>query len=180
MKKCFFLFYAAHVLLPVMVNAGSPVYAMAVPGLKGDTTIVRFKVNGVLVKRKAYNISEDLSMTGVYMMGFASAGQAAKDGISIVVTGDTAGVYPVLPGNRGSLTKGISYGNYRKSGKDGTPDIYYFDSGHVTVVSYNKKSRLVSIRFSGIMKNKRGDVLEITEGELINGWVKPRDKNAIN
>jgi len=180
MKKNFFLFSAVLVMLLCTAAAGGPVYALAGPVLKADTVIVRFKINGAMVKGKDILVGEGVSMTGVYGIGFTSVVQGGKDRINIAVTGDTAGVYPVLAGSRGSLTKGIAYGNYQAAAKDGRAEPYSFDSGRVTVVSFNKKSRRVSFRFSGKMKNQHGDVLEITDGELINGWVKPRDKNAIN
>ncbi len=173
-------------------NEGKSSPAADVTGNKQDTTkknsadtkpgdnIISFKVNGSLVKTSAWNISVATGMTGVAGINITSNMHEDPRNISININSVTAGTCALVHTAKAVTTRGVAYGSYRPDYLKDMMNAFHFESGSCTIESIDMNKLILNASFSGKAKNSKGEEVDITEGKVINGKIKPADKSLIN
>lgn len=141
----------------------------------GKKGMIRFKVNGELVKTSVWNASTITSMTGVAILNITSNMKEDKRSIGININGRRGGFkpgeYPLVHGLlRIDSTHGIAYGSFHPDYKK-ILESYQFVSGSV-IISPGSTDKIINATFSGKVKNNKGEEMEITEGQVINAVTK--------
>jgi hypothetical protein len=183
------------ILIALMLSCNNEGKSSSAPGLadkKTDTAkttvadtkpgngIISFKVNGSLVKTSAWNISFFSGMTGISGINITSNMHEDTRNINININGDTIGTYSLAHSAKSTTTRGLAYGSYRPDYLKDMMNSFHFESGALIIESIDKSKGIINASFSGKAKNNKGEEVEITEGKVINGKIKPVDKSFIN
>ena len=135
------------------------------------SNIVEFNVNGRPVKTTGWNISRFImDNSGQVWLNITSDMHNEKRAININVAGSMPGTYKI----RESLSLDLStHGSYYPDYKGDMMNSYAFVSGSFTVVTVDTVRGLINAWFEGRVKNSKGETLEITEGRILNGNLRP-------
>lgn len=130
------------------------------------SNLIVFKVAGKLVKTSGWNISEFIR-DGAGALGLNITTNMHEDCRTIMMNlnGCTPGHYTFSENH----TLSDSYGDYKP---DYTGDLFYsysFVSGAFDLTEVNTEKNYINAMFSGTVKDRQGNTLEITEGKIING-----------
>ena len=137
----------------------------------GDNKIT-FKVGGQTVTTDGWAISRYL-IAGQNGVSITSNMHQDPKTVSINVNTITPGTYPFSFGVRAPMSPNVAYGSYRPDFLKQVMNMYNFQSGSVTIISVDTVENIVNLTFNGTGKNKNGEEVEITDGKVINGKLKP-------
>jgi hypothetical protein len=92
--------------------------------------------------------------------------------ININVNGDKAGSYKFL--EMGAYNKnGFAYGSYFSNYNEDMMHSYHFADGQFVITSIDTLKGILDAEFSGTVKNDKGQIMSITEGQVTRGKLKP-------
>jgi hypothetical protein len=146
----------------------------------GDNNIISFKVNGSLVKTSGWNIAPFRIMDGVAGINVTSNMHEDARTVMLNINGDTTGTYSLVHGIKSATTRGIAYGSYHPDYLKEMKNNYQFESGEFVITSIDKTAHTLNGTFQGKAKNAKGEEVEITEGKVIKGKLKPMAKGLNN
>jgi hypothetical protein len=133
-----------------------------------ENNVITFKVNGETVKTTGWNITRFEAGNKV-QLNITSNMHIDKRTISVNLSGDKAGIYRLT--NDGSFA-GSSYGSYAPDYGD-LLTRYSFDEGKFNITEIDTVKGIVNGTFEGVVRNLQGNSFKITDGEIINGELKP-------
>lgn len=130
--------------------------------------IISFKADGELVQTEGWNVNRfkfDSNSTEI-MMNITSNMHKDKRTILVNLAGADSGTYTLT----GSNSSDDSAGSYK-------PDYfgnenYTFTSGEFDLTEVDLNENIVNGTFFGVTENADGDIINITEGKLINLTLK--------
>lgn len=150
-----------------------------VSGTTGDNNIITFKVNGELVKSSGWNIAYTNLIKGIQGINVTSNMHEEKRTINININGAIPGTYPFQKGTKAISTAGVAYGSYKPDYMKNMLEFYQFESGSFIITTIDSAAGVLNATFSGRAVNKQGESVEITEGKVIKGKLKPAAKLKI-
>ena len=132
--------------------------------------IISFKVNGDKVTTNGWNIRRFTwtNQTNVWM-NITTDMHKEKRTINVNLNGDRPGTYNF--DNTGVVMEN-SHGSYHSDYSDPAGS-YSFVSGSFVITDVDTVHHILNGSFSGTVKNTRGETLNITDGKIINGALKP-------
>lgn len=130
------------------------------------SNVILFKVAGKPVKTSGWNISEFVrNSAGALGLNITTNMHEDCRTIMVNLNGCKPGRYTFSEPH----TLSDSYGDYKP---DYTGDLFYsysFVSGAFDLTEVNREKNYINASFSGTVKDKHGNTLEITDGKIING-----------
>ena len=146
---------------------------------QGDATI-SFKVNGVKVSTSPGSISMFSALTGQPGISVTTNMHLEPRTISVNINGSKQGTYPFSFGGKSVKKPGIAYGSYRPDYIKDMQNSFHFESGEFVITSIDEVRNKLSATFFGKAKNLKGEIVEISEGKIINCNLKPVSSKKIN
>src|SRR6266498_3252604 len=132
--------------------------------------VISFKVNGDEVKTSGWNIRRfTWSNQSVVWMNITSDMHKENRTINVNLNGAKPGTYNF--DDQGVIME-KSHGAYNPD-FSGPLNSYSFVSGSFIITDVDTVRNIVNGTFSGTVKNTKGETLDITEGKIINGALKP-------
>jgi hypothetical protein len=146
------------------VNSSMMASATAHP--EAVNNMVIFKVNGREIKTSGWTISRVIFKGSKEWLNVTTNMNEDKRTINVNIAGTVPGTYK-FEANAG-IEKN-SYGSFYPDYLDDLANSYSFTWGSFTITSIDTVQRTVNADFFGIVKNLKGETLEITGGKIING-----------
>ena len=141
------------------------------PAKPGIDNVITFKVNNTTVVSSGWNISRSI-MNDVIVLNVTSNMHEEERTININVNGDKAGSYKFL--ETGAYNKnGFAYGSYFSNYKEDMMHFYHFEDGQFVITAIDTLKGILNAEFSGTVKNDKGQIMSITEGQVKKGKLKP-------
>jgi hypothetical protein len=135
-----------------------------------DKNFISFKVNGDEVKTSGWNISLfRWSNQPAVWMNITSNMHKEKRTINVNLNGAKPGTYS-FDGEGVIMEK--SHGSYHPDFSDAL-NSYSFVSGSFVITDVDTMHHILNGTFSGTVKNTKGETLNVTEGKIIKGALKP-------
>jgi hypothetical protein len=136
--------------------------------------IITFKVDGESVTSSGWNISRFNFGSGAgTSLNVTSNMHEQPKTININVNGDKPGVYPFQL-DLGTVKKaGIAYGSYNPDYMKEVGNHFSFKDGEFEIISIDTAAGLVNAKFHGTARNMKGQSVTITDGQVIDGKLKP-------
>jgi hypothetical protein len=132
--------------------------------------VISFKVNGDEVKTNGWNISRfRWNNQSAVWMNITSDMHKEKRTINVNLNGTKPGAYAF--DDKGVIME-KSHGSYHPDFSDAL-NSYSFISGSFVITAVDTVNQVLNGTFSGTVKNTKGEVLNITEGRIVNGTLKP-------
>jgi hypothetical protein len=141
------------------------------PAVAGNKNSVSFKINGKQVNSSGWNISRSI-MTGMLVLNITSNMHEEPQTINININGDKPGTYSFLA-QGGYNKRGAAYGSYYPDYQQDMMSPYTFEEGTFVITSIDTTAGMVNAEFSGVLKNSRGETLNISDGKVNQGQLKP-------
>jgi hypothetical protein len=142
----------------------------------GDATsaegknVISFKVNGDEIKTSGWNIRRfTWSNQTTVWMNITSDMHKEKRTINVNLNGATPGTYNF--DDEGVIME-KSHGSYHADFNDPAGS-YSFVGGSFVITGVDTVHQLVNGTFSVTAKNSKGEILNLTDGKIINGTLKP-------
>jgi len=135
-----------------------------------DKNVISFKVNGDQIKTSGWNISLFTwgNQTAVWM-NITSDMHKEKRTINVNLNGAKPGTYYF--DDKGVIME-KSHGSYHPDFSN-PANAYSFVSGSFVITDVDTVNHMVNGTFSGTVKNTKGETLNITDGKIIKGALKP-------
>jgi len=131
---------------------------------------ISFKVNGDEVKTSGWNISLfRWSNQPAVWMNITSDMHKEKRTINVNLNGAKPGTYSF--DDKGVIME-KSHGSYHPDFTE-TLNAYSFVSGSFVITDVDTVHHVLNGTFSGTVKNTKGETLNITDGKIVNGALKP-------
>ena len=129
--------------------------------------IISFKANGQEVNTSGWVITRFSYHNNPQKIWLNITSNMKEDPhtINVNLNGSVPGEYPM----GGSLMKKNSHGSYFPDYLENLSDSYSFSSGSFTLTEVDTVRHIVNGHFSGTAKNLKGQVVQITDGKIING-----------
>jgi len=135
-----------------------------------DKNSISFKVNGDDVKTSGWNISLfRWSNQPAVWMNITSDMHKEKRTINVNLNGAKPGTYSF--DDKGVIME-KSHGSYHPDFTE-TLNAYSFVSGSFVITDVDTMHHVLNGTFSGTVKNTKGETLNITDGKIVNGALKP-------
>ena len=136
-----------------------------------NQNLLVFKVNGKEVRTTLWSVSRFVWKNNIVrtLMNITSNMHDDKRTINVNLDGTVPAVYPLAQEGAGNKR---SYGSYYPDYLDDQINSYSFTSGAFELTEVDTVKNRVNGCFYGKVKNVKGDSLEITEGRIINGFLK--------
>jgi hypothetical protein len=135
-----------------------------------DKNFISFKVNGDEVKTSGWNISLfRWSNQPAVWMNITSDMHKEKRTIDVNLNGAKPGTYSF--DDKGVIME-KSHGSYHPDFSE-TLNAYSFVSGSFVITDVDTVHQILNGTFSGTVKNAKGETLNITDGKIVNGALKP-------
>jgi len=135
-----------------------------------DNNSISFKVNGDEVKTSGWNISLfRWSNQPAVWMNITSDMHKEKRTINVNLNGAKPGTYSF--DDKGVIME-KSHGSYHPDFTE-TLNAYSFVSGSFVITDVDTMHHVLNGTFSGTVKNTKGETLNITDGKIVNGALKP-------
>jgi len=135
-----------------------------------DNNSISFKVNGDEVKTSGWNISLfRWSNQPAVWMNITSDMHKEKRTINVNLNGAKPGTYSF--DDKGVIME-KSHGSYHPDFTE-TLNAYSFVSGSFVITDVDTVHHVLNGTFSGTVKNTKGETLNITDGKIVNGALKP-------
>ena len=135
-----------------------------------DKNFISFKVNGDEVKTSGWNISLfRWSNQPAVWMNITSDMHKEKRTINVNLNGAKPGTYSF--DDKGVIME-KSHGSYHPDFTE-TLNAYSFVSGSFVITDVDTVHHVLNGTFSGTVKNTKGETLNITDGKIVNGALKP-------
>jgi hypothetical protein len=135
-----------------------------------DKNFISFKVNGDEVKTSGWNISLfRWSNQPAVWMNITSNMHKEKRTINVNLNGAQPGTYSF--DDKGVIME-KSHGSYHPDFSDAL-NSYSFINGSFVITDVDTVHHILNGTFSGTVKNAKGETLNITEGKIIRGALKP-------
>lgn len=133
--------------------------------------LLSFKVNGEEVHTTVWSISRFVWKNNIarILMNITSNMHDDKRTINVNLDGALPGKYQLASG---SSSNEKSYGSYYPDYIADQSNSFSFTSGIFELTEVDTVKNTVSASFYGKVKNRKGDTLEITQGRIINGFLK--------
>jgi hypothetical protein len=168
MKKYFVILSAAFLLVRCGSNEQPELRIASSAETKAN--VISFKVNGKLVTTSGWNISRLTWKNGEKeWLNITSNMHQDKRTIMANLDGAVAGTYSFAEG--GGMK--ASHGDYKPDYTGDMMRSYSFISGSFVITEVDTVHNKINGSFSGRVKNNQGDILEITEGRLVNLDLRP-------
>ena len=135
-----------------------------------DKNFISFKVNGDEVKTGGWNISLfRWSNQPAVWMNITSDMHKEKRTINVNLNGAKPGTYSF--DDKGVIME-KSHGSYHPDFSEPI-NSYSFVSGSFVITDVDTVHQILNGTFSGTVKNTKGETLNITDGKIVNGALKP-------
>jgi hypothetical protein len=136
-----------------------------------NQNLVTFKVNGKEVRTTVWSVSRFAWKNKIarIFMNITSNMHDDKRTINVNLDGSVPGKYPLAESGSINIK---SYGSYYPDYIQDQVNSYSFTSGIFELTEVDTVKNKVNGSFYGKVKNIKGDSLEITEGRIINGFLK--------
>jgi len=134
----------------------------------GGENVIRFKVDGADVSSAGWNIAR-FDLGKGEMLNITSDMHKEKRAINVNLNGVGEGTYKLGPINMGDKMTG--YGTYYPDYNDPLSAMSIID-GEVTITKMDQKDGVVDGTFKATVE-KDGKKIAITDGQIINGKLKP-------
>jgi hypothetical protein len=174
MKKIFFLYIIA--LLTIGCNNNKTSSAESSEKKSGDASssadenVISFKVNGKEIKTIAWNIRRfTWTNQSAVWMNITTDRQKERKTINVNLNGAKPGTYNF--DDEGVIME-KSHGSYNPDFNDPSGS-YSFVGGSFVITDVDTVHHIVNGTFSVTAKNAKGEILNITDGKIINGALKP-------
>lgn len=139
----------------------------------GDN-LITFMVNNEQVNSSGWNIGFfDFGDGRGKGLNVASNMHQNPKTLNININGNKPGTYPFQYGLDDIKTSGIAYGSYKPDYMNDITNSYSFRDGEFVIVSVDTTARLLNATFHGTAKNRKGETVTITNGQVINGRLNP-------
>jgi hypothetical protein len=169
------LFYLV-VFLAINCNNNKTVNAENSDKKSGDTisaegkNVISFKVNGDEIKTSGWNIRRfTWTNQSAVWMNITSDMRKEKRTINVNLNGAEPGTYNF--DDEGVIME-KSHGSYRTDFSDPSGS-YSFVGGSFVITDVDTVHQVVNGTFSVTAKNSKGETVNITDGKIINGALKP-------
>ena len=175
MKKIFLFFCTIAVLTLNCSNnkttsAESSDSKVGVESSSTGENVISFKVNGDEVKTSGWNIRRfTWTNQSAVWMNITTDMHKEKRTINVNLNGDKPGTYTF--DDKGVVMEN-SHGSYHSNFNDPSGS-YSFVSGSFVIADVDTVHHIVNGTFSGKVKNAKGETLNITDGKIIKGALKP-------
>jgi len=174
MKKIFFFCLIALLLVSCnnseTVKAGNSENNSADVSSSTDRNVISFKVNGDKVKTSGWNIRLfRWSNQPAVWMNITSDMHQEKRTINVNLNGAKPGTYNF---DDAGVIMEKSHGSYRSDYNDPSGS-YSIVSGSFVITDVDTVHHIVSGTFSVTAKNTKGEIVNITDGKIVNGALKP-------
>jgi len=155
-------------------TAGSDTATAKAPEKKAPENSISFKAdsNTVATTGSNINLSDFRNGAGI-ALNLTSDVKSKPQVVNITVNATKPGTYPFDGTASGLQTPGKAYGDYMPDGNADKKDHYFFKTGSFTINSIDTTAGLLNASFSGEAKNDKGKTIQITEGKIVNGVMKP-------
>jgi hypothetical protein len=138
----------------------------------GDN-IITFKVNGESVNTTPMGISRMVA-GGKHLLNLVSDRRQQPKTINISTTGFTPGTYKFANAVAALQSQGLFfYGSYSPNPQKDVLDVYSIVGGEFIISSIDTVNNILNATFSATVKNVKDEVINITEGKIINGKINP-------
>jgi hypothetical protein len=139
----------------------------AVLSKEGTDNIISYKVNGELVTTSGWNISRfKLTNVSSESLNITTNMHDEKRTINMNISGTEPGEYTAKVDDRSDHN---FYGSYFPDYIDDLSNTYSFQSGSFTISKIDTVRNIVNGSFWGTVKNIKGEILEISDGKIVNG-----------
>jgi len=174
MKKIFFYSFITLTVVNCnnnkTANAGNSEKNSMGAASSTDKNVIGFKVNGDGVKTSSWNIRRfTWSNQSDVWLNITSDMHKEKGTININLNGAKPGTYNF--DDKGVIME-KSQGSYHPD-YNNPLNSYSFVSGSFIIIDVDTVNHVVNGTFSGTVKNSKGETLNITDGKIINGTLKP-------
>ena len=171
MKISGIVVFASIVLFSCAENAGKDNSVLAVSENASSTNSrISFKVNGKTVKTSGWNISRLTWKTGEKeWLNITTNMHEDKRTIMANLDGAVPGTY-ALSENGGMKA---SHADYKPDYEGDMTKSYSFISGAFVITEVDTVHNRINGNFAGKVKDIKGEVLEITEGKIVNVELRP-------
>jgi hypothetical protein len=132
-----------------------------------DDNIISFTANGENVLSAGHNISR-FKMDGKTWINITSSMYKNSKTINMNIAADKIGTY-FFDVSSLKNTNGSYYPDYMKK----ITNSYRFISGEVTITSIDTAKGMLNAIFKGTVQNAKKETIEIKNGKVINGKLKP-------
>ncbi|HEV8283682.1 MAG TPA: DUF6252 family protein [Chitinophagaceae bacterium] len=140
------------------------------PSSSAGENVISFKVNGDEVTTSGWNIRRfNWSNQSAVWMNITSDMHKEKRTINVNLNGATPGTYNF--DDKGVVME-KSHGSYHPDYGDPS-NSYSIVSGSFVITDVDTVHHIVNGTFSVIAKNTKGETVNITDGKIINGALKP-------
>ncbi|MFL5810711.1 MAG: hypothetical protein ACJ749_14405 [Flavisolibacter sp.] len=130
---------------------------------------ISFKVNGETVRTSGWNISRLIWKPGEKQwLNITTNMHEDKRTILANLDGIVAGTYPLI--ENGGMRS--SHADYKPDYSGDMMNSYSFVSGSFVLTEVDTVHNKINGNFSGKVKNSKGEILEITEGKILNAEMK--------
>ncbi|GEM_PF-2240319 len=133
-----------------------------------------FKVNGELVNTTVWTISRFVTNSNLtnILLNITTDMHDDKRAINVNLGGSVPGIYPVAKFLSFNKSDNSAYGAYYPDYTGAPQNKYSFTSGAFNLTEVDTAYQRVNGSFYGSVKSSKEDSLEITEGKIINGFLK--------
>jgi len=174
MKKIFLFCTIAALTLSCNNNktggAESPDKKAGAESSSTGENVISFKINGDEIKTSGLNIRRfTWSNQSAVWMNITSDMHQEKRTINVNLNGAKPGTY--IFDDKGVIMEN-SHGSYNPDFNDPSGS-YSFVSGSFVIKDVDTVLHIVNGTFSGTVKNTKGETLNITDGKIIKGALKP-------
>jgi hypothetical protein len=135
-----------------------------------DENVISFKVNGDKVTTSGWNIRRFIwTNQSTVWMNITTDMHKERRTINVNLNGAKPGTYNF---DEAGVIMEKSHGSYHSDYSDPAGS-YSFVSGSFVITDVDTVHHILNGTFSGTVKNTRGETLNITDGKIINGALKP-------
>lgn len=138
----------------------------------GDN-VITFKINRETVNTTPMAISR-MFAGGKHLLNLVSDARKQPKTINISATGFTPGTYKFANAVNALQSEGLFfYGSYSPNPQKDVLDVYSIVDGEFNITSIDTVNNILNATFSATVKNVKDEVINITEGKIINGKINP-------
>jgi len=139
----------------------------AVVSKVGTNNFISYKVNGELVKTSGWNISRfKLTNVSKESLNITTNMHDEKRTININISGTDPGEYMSKIDDKSDHN---FYGSYFPDYIDDLSNTYSFQTGSFIISKIDTVNNILNGSFWGTVKNIKGEILEISDGKIVNG-----------
>ena len=170
MKNIIITLLATFLYVGCSTGADKPKHEIGNAETSGQKNLICFKVNGKQVKTSGWNISRfKQNNSPDVCLNITTNMNEEKQAINVNLGGSQPGTYSF---DANQTSKPTSYGSFFPDYAGDMTNSFSFIDGSFTITDMDTVAGMVNGNFHGTVKNLRGERLEISDGHIINAFLK--------